>query len=154
QDGKYPAGTWCEPWQSEFLAAVFGWLVSMGLSEWRTSFDWLIGGTLARTSATSGWPRAQSTPYEMMLRASAKSPFAESWTEAWVLNNTIAGLTYTNSETWVPSTMTYLAYTRGALTYAQMLGALSGDNLSWATGQINARKWKTSYKWRLGAGLV
>jgi hypothetical protein len=153
-DGKNPAGTWCEPWQSEFLAAVFGWLVSMGQTEWRKSFDWVIGGTLARTNNTSGWPRAQSTPYEMMLRASKTAPFAQSWDEAWLLNQNIGGLTYLNSNTWTnPTSMTYLAYTRGALIYASLLKMPVSENLAWATGQLNTLKWKTAYKWRLGNGL-
>jgi len=153
-DGKFPAGTWCEPWESEFLAAVCGWLVSMGLTEWRPSFDWLINSTVARTSTGSGWPRAQSTPYEMMLRASATLPIAQTWAEAWTFNNTIAGLTYVDPNTWAVSDLTYLTYTRGALVYANQLGITLTDNLSWASGQINSVKWKTAYKWRLGAGLA
>ena len=153
-DGTRPAGTWCSAWQSEFLGAVFGWLVSMGLVEWRTAFDWLIGGTVARTNGTSGWPRAQAVPYEMMLRNSNTSPIYTSWAEAWVGNNTISGLTYVDPNTWVTPDMTYLTYARGALTYADKLGTVLTDNLSWATGQLNAKKWKTSYKWRLGPGLL
>jgi hypothetical protein len=153
-DGKMPAGTWCEPWQAEFLACVFGWLVSMGHSQWRTSFDWLIGGVIARTNGTSGWPRALATPYEMMLRASNTSPPATSWAEAWSLNQTIGGLTYTNANTYAYADMTYLTYGRGSLVYADMLGSPLTDNLPWATNQINSRLWKTPYKWRLGAGLI
>jgi hypothetical protein len=153
-DGRYPAGTWCEPWQSDFLASVFGWLVTMGLTEWRTSFDWIIGGTLARTSSTSGWVRANATPYQMMLRADAKAPLAQSWAEAWLLNSSLGGLTYTTPDTWVVPDMTYLTYTRAALTYAVILGIPVGDSLSWATGQINAARWKTPFKWRIGPGLA
>jgi hypothetical protein len=126
----------------------------MGLSEWRTSFDWLIGGTVARTNGTSGWPRAQSTPYEMALRASSTSPIAESWAEAWSLNRQIGGLTDADPDTWVAADMTYLTYTRGSLVYANKLGTVLTDNLSWATDQINAGSWKTAYKWRFGAGLT
>lgn len=153
-DGKFPAGTWCEPWQSEFLAAVLGWLVSMGHTEWRTSFDWVIGGTMARTSVGSGWVRAQSTPYEMMLRANATSPIVQTWAEAWRLNQDIGGLIYRDPNSWVPSDLTYLVYTRAALVYAEKLGVILTDNLSWANGQINSRRWKTPYKWRLGTGLT
>jgi hypothetical protein len=153
-DGKLPAGTWCEPWESEFLASVFGWLVSMGLSEWRKSFDWVIAGTVARTDNSSGWIRARSTPYEMMLRAGSAAPFATTWAEAWSLNHSTAGLTYDDPNTWVPPDMTYLTYTRGALVYAERLGVTLTDNLTWATSQLNAGKWKTAYKWRLGTGLA
>jgi hypothetical protein len=49
--------------------------------------------------------------------------------------------------------MTYLTYTRGALVYAQQLGTVMTDNLTWATAQLNARHWNTYYKWRIGTGL-
>jgi hypothetical protein len=148
-----PAGTWCEQWQHDFIACVFGWLVQMGFTEWRTSFDWQIGSTIARTSTTSGWVRAYSTPYETPLRASKTAPYAQSWAEAWNLTQTLENLTYTDANTWMYPDMTYLTYTRGALVYAQQLGAVLTDNLTWATGQLKAKKWNTYYKWRLGTGL-
>jgi hypothetical protein len=152
-DGKFPAATWCQPWQAEFLASVLGWLVSMGLTDWRMSFDWLIGGTVARTNGTSGWPRAQATPYEMMLRPSSTAPITQSWADAWSLNQDVVGLTYADSNTWVTPDMTYLTYTRGALVYAAQLGTPLDDNLAWATKQLNAGRWATAYKWRLGSGV-
>lgn len=148
-----PAGTWCEQWQHDFIACVFGWLVQMGFSEWRMSFDWQIGSTVARTSTTSGWVRAYSTPYETVLRATSTAPFAQSWGDAWNLTKTAENLTYTDANTWMYQDMTYLTYTRGALVYAQQLGTVLTDNLSWATGQLNTKKWGTYYKWRLGTGL-
>jgi hypothetical protein len=126
----------------------------MGHTQWRTSFDWLIGGTVARTNGTSGWPRALATPYEMMLRASSTAPIAQSWAQAWSLNQSIAGLTYKDANTWPYADLTYLTYTRGSLVYASMLGTVLTDNLSWVTNQINAVKWKTAYKWRIGSGLI
>ncbi len=77
-EGNAPEGTWVDPWQDEFVATVMGWMVSMGFTDWRTAFDWIIGGTVARTSAGSGWVRAHSTPYRMILRASKSAPFATS----------------------------------------------------------------------------
>lgn len=151
---KAPEGTWADPWQDEFVATIFGWVVSMGFTEWRTAFDWIIGGTIARTSATSGWVRAHATPYRMILRASKTSPMAESWAAAWSLTHSIAGLTFTDPNTWVTSDMNYLAYSRGALVYAAKLGTPgAAANLTWATGQLKARGFKTAAKWRLGTGL-
>jgi hypothetical protein len=149
-----PEGTWVDPWQDEFVATVLGWMVTMGFSEWRTSFDWLIGGAIARTSTTSGWVRAHATPYRLILRATKTSPFATSWAEAWALEQSVAKLTYTDANTWVANDMTYLTYTRGALFYASKLGTPgAAESLSWATSQLKTRGWNTAYKWRLGAGL-
>jgi hypothetical protein len=74
---------------------------------------------------------------------------------AWVLTQRIGQLTYADPNTWVPSDMTYLSYTRGALVYIDKLKAWNvTESLTWATGQLNAKNWKTAFKWRLGKGLV
>ena len=91
-----PGGTWVDPWQEEFLASVLGWIVGMGFPEWRTAFDWKIGSTLSRTGTTSGWVRARATPYRMILRDTATSPFARSWAECWAKSLSIAKLTFTD----------------------------------------------------------
>ncbi|MGE4064057.1 MAG: hypothetical protein AB7E79_11885 [Rhodospirillaceae bacterium] len=149
-----PEGSWVDPWQDEFIAAVLGYIVSMGFNEWRTAFDWIIGGTMARTSVASGWIRAHSTPYRLIVRASRTSPFATSWAEAWSLQQSINKATYTDPNTWVTSDMTYLTYTRGALFYAAKLGTPgAAENLAWATSQLKAKNWNTAHKWRLGTGL-
>ena len=149
-----PGGTWIDPWQDEFVANIVGWIVAMGFTEWRTTFDWVIGGTIARTSSLGGWVRAQSTPYRMILRTSKTAPIADTYATAWGYSNTIGGLTYTDPNSWVGSDMTYLMYTRGSLVWATKLGAPGlNDNLSWATNQLVTKKWKTDYKWRLGTGL-
>lgn len=94
----------------------------MGFTDWRTAFDWIIGGTVARTSAGSGWVRAHSTPYRMILRASKNAPFAISWAEAWRLEQSVAKATYDDPNSWATNDLTYLAYSRGALFYAVKLG--------------------------------
>jgi hypothetical protein len=146
------AGTWASPWQDDFAAAVLGWVVSMGFNDWRTTFDWQIGSAIARTGTTSGWVRAASTPYYMILRASAAAPVATSWAEAWALTRDIANIAVTDPDTWVEANMTSLADTRGALVYAVALGTPgAADNLAWATGQLLKRNWPVDAKWRLGA---
>jgi hypothetical protein len=145
-----PGGTWVDPWQDEFTGAVLGWMLAMGFSDWRTSFDWKIGGTIARLCGTSGWVRAQGVPYRMILRATSTSPIAGTWAEAWQLTRDIAGLVVTDPETWAPYDMTYLTYARGALVYAARLGTPgASDCLSWASAQLANRPWNTAHKWRL-----
>jgi hypothetical protein len=149
-----PEGTWVDPWQDEFVAAVLGWVVTMGFSDWRTAFDWSIGGTVARTSTTSGWVRAFSTPYRMILRATKTSPFANSWSEAWALQQSVGKAVAADPNTWATDDMASLTFTRGALFYAVKLGTPGAtENLAWATAQLKTRKWNTAYKWRLGLGL-
>ncbi len=153
-EGNAPEGTWVDPWQDEFVATVMGWMVSMGFTDWRTAFDWIIGGTVARTSAGSGWVRAHSTPYRMILRASKSAPFATSWAEAWRLEQSVAKATYNDPNSWATNDLTYLAYSRGALFYAVKLGTPgASEALSWATAQLKSKGWNTAYKWRLGSGL-
>ncbi len=153
-EGNAPEGTWVDPWQDEFVATVMGWMVSMGFTDWRTAFDWIIGGTVARTSAGSGWVRAHSTPYRMILRASKSAPFATSWAEAWRLEQSVAKATYNDPNSWATNDLTYLAYSRGALFYAVKLGTPgASEALGWATAQLKSKGWNTAYKWRLGSGL-
>jgi len=152
---KAPAGTWVSPWEEEFVATIIGWVVAMGFSTWQQAFEWKIGSTIARTSRTNGWIRAHATPYRLILRETATSPFADDWAGAWTLEQRVAQLTYTDPNTWTPPDMTYLTYTRGTLVYIDMLKLRDvRENLAWATSQINAKKWNTDYKWRLGTGLL
>ncbi len=153
-EARAPGGTWIDPWQEEFVAAVIGWIVSMGFSNWQTTFDWKIGSTLARTGTSSGWIRAQATPYRVILRSSPRAPIVGSWAEAWALTAQVAQLKYRNRDSWVDTDMTYLTYSRGALAYANKLGNPAvTENLSWATNQLVSNGWKIPYKWRFGLGF-
>lgn len=149
-----PRGTWVAMWEDEFVAAVLGWVVSMGFTGWRTAFDWKIGSTISRTSGNTGWPRAQATPYRSILRSTSTAPFATTWLEAWTITKAVTQAVVTDTNTWYPQDMTYLTYTRGALVYASRMGTpAAGDGLTWATAQLRAKNWATDYKWRLGTGL-
>jgi hypothetical protein len=149
-----PAGTWTAPWEEDFIATVMGWVVAMGFTEWQAAYQWKFSSTFARTSGTSGWVRAQSTPYRMILRATATAPVANSWADVWNLTKQITQITYTDANTWAPTDMTYLTYTRGALVYVDQLKEWNvAENLAWATAQLRAKNWNTAYKWRLGKGL-
>jgi hypothetical protein len=147
-DGNFPEGTWCQPWQSEFLGSVFGWLVALGNEDWRAAFEWVLQGTIDRTSGCE-WPRALCTPYQMMLCESKGAEPARSYTEAWFINAEIAGLDYTDANAWQQDDMTYLTYTRGALTYAVMHGLDAGDNLAWVDAQFQHRHQLPAFKWSL-----
>ena len=144
-----PAGSWIDVWQQEFLSTVLGYLVDMGFSEWKKSFDWCVQNTLDRTSKTSGWHRAFSTPYRILLKTSATSPIVGTWADAWLLTSKAQGLVDNGSDTWLlGSDKTYLSYTRGSLVYAERLNPGSAtENLTWASTNLGAQN---SFKWRIG----
>ncbi len=145
-----PGGTWVDPWQDDFVSTVLGWVVTMGHTEWRTSFEWSVGSAIARLGTTSGWVRAIGSPYRMILRETKTSPYADSWARAWQLTQLVAKVTYADPNTWVGNDLTYLTYARGALVFAQRLNTANvGSSITWADQQITSHKWKLAYKWRL-----
>lgn len=140
------------PWQNEFLVAITGWLLDMGFVEWRRSFEWFAGSTLSRTDRDGDWNRAYSTPYILHIRADTHSPWVESWAEAWELNREKQGFVDADPDTWaVSSDLTYLSYTRGALTYiARLTDVDVSERISWATGIMSTLN-SPPYKWRFSA---
>lgn len=145
------AGTWLDPWQDEFVAAVLAWMLLMGYSNWQTIFDWKFGSTLARTSGTSGWPRSYSTPYRLVVRRTTNAPIVADWREAWEVTSSLMKLSAGDGQTWQESDMTYLAYTRGALAIVRQAKLANVDDaFAWATQQLKQKNWTTAYKWRIG----
>ena len=94
-------------------------------------------------------------PQAQFICTGLTAPLVNTWSDAWALTQQIRGIpTVTDSNTWVDSDMTYLAYSRGVLAMAHTLerpGATAG--LDWATQQLRKRVWRTAYKWRIGSGL-
>jgi hypothetical protein len=150
QDGLAPAGTWQQPWQTEFLACMFGWLIGMGQEEWRAEFDWLIAGVIARTLRDGGWPRAQCTPYQMMLKPAKGAPACTTWEACWLLNHDVLGLDYDDVDTWVAEDMTYLTYTRGALACTRLVDPSTDEAYRWASDQLKQGGWTPAFKWSIG----
>ena len=151
-DGKAPAGTWQQPWQQDFLAAVFGWLIAMGQNQWRPAFDWLVGGVTARTHKDAGWPRAQCTPYQMMLKPAKDAPAVANWDACWLLNHDVLELDYDDVNTWVAEDMTYLTYTRGALACTRVVDPNTDEAFRWASDQLRQRGRLPAFKWSIGDG--
>jgi hypothetical protein len=146
-------GTYVSPWQDEFVAAVVGWMVLMGFSEWRPVFEWQIGSTIARTNGQSGWPRAFCTPYRLIMRANASVPWVTTWKEAWDLTAAGLKLTVDDPDLLDLNQLFTLPYSRGALVLAKHIGIPNVDaSLSWTetalTRALSARK-ELAYKWAL-----
>jgi len=150
-DGRSaPEGTWASPWQEEFLACVLGWMVTMGFEEWRPAFQWKIASTIARTDGRSGWVRAYSTPYRLVLRPDKSAPFAKSWGEAWQIASKLAEWPESDPDTIQGKDLTYYTYTRGALAMAVRLGVPAAQpSLTWLDDQLRRRNATIPYRWRI-----
>lgn len=156
-----PGGSWVDPWQDEFVASILGWMVYSGMEEWRKSFDWIIAGTKARTNGVSGWNRAYSTPYRMLLRrtpitrdaaGNVTTPTVGSWSDAWVLTSKIdpAIQAVKDPTTWVGDA-NYFSYTYGALQLANLIYPDSvTENLVWLSVQKVKRNFTIPEKWQIG----
>jgi hypothetical protein len=145
---RAPGGTWISPWQHEFVVAVLGWVVLMGFDDWRKAFLWALGGTLARSSGGSGWPRSRPSPYRLILKSESDGSLARSWEEAWRLSSTRAG--WRESEDLVEEEQVTAIYTRGALALGARLGVSEAKApLAWLTEQLRQQAAEVPYKWRL-----
>ena len=148
-------GTYDSPWQGEFLAAVFGWIVLMGFSDWRPILEWKIASTIARTNGKSGWPRAYCTPYRMVFRADQNAPWATNWKQAWDLTAAGLKITVDDPDTLDLKPLFYLPYTRGALVLAKHAGVAGIDeSLAWADKSLDMalkarNRQQLPYKWSL-----
>jgi hypothetical protein len=124
--------------------------VMMGHGQWRDAHRWQIGSTIARTSGKSGWVRARSTPYQMVLRPDKDSPLVSSWAEAAALTARLNGWKPTDPDAIQGDDLTYYWYSRGALLLAAYIGVKEAEEpLRWIDGQLRARQAKIPYKWRL-----
>lgn len=145
-----PAHCWIAPWMDDFLATAMGWIVLMGFDEWKPLFAWKIASTVARTNGTSGWVRAHSTPYRLIVRPQESAPIVGSWAEAWNLTNLLWKWPPSNPDEIQGQDLTYYTYTRGVLVLADRLGVQGARAcLTWINDQLRQRRANVAYKWRL-----
>jgi hypothetical protein len=143
----------------DYEAAVLGHVVQIGFVDWRPILEWKLVNSLARTNGTSGWVRAKPTPYNVALRATDKSPYAQSWQELWDLNVTMQpGIAvYDDPDTMPPGdSLVYASYTMSALALAASVGVDgAADCYAWLRGQLVANSDANTYsdrKWSFGSG--
>ncbi len=147
---KAPAASHVAPWEDEFVASVFGWLVLMGFEGWKKAFEWKIANTIARTNGRSGWVRAHCTPYRQLVRSGPNVPYLTSWGDSYALTARLWEWKAPDPDSYDDPDPTYLYYTRGALVIAAKLGIAEADEcLRWAEGQISRRNLTIPPKWRL-----
>jgi hypothetical protein len=60
----WPAGSYCSPWQEDFLLAVFALAVRLGRAEWTEALLWKLDCTLARV-ASDVWHQPNPSPYQI-----------------------------------------------------------------------------------------
>jgi hypothetical protein len=135
-----PASTYNSPWMEDYEAAVLGHVVMLGHDDWRPILEWKMANTIARTDGKSGWVRARTTPYTLMLRAAEDAPYVEDWAAAWELNAaTQPGMGDVDDPDTIPAdaSLTYASYTLSALALAAALDiAGAADCHAWLYGQI------------------
>jgi hypothetical protein len=154
-----PAGTCSQQWMEDYEAAVLGHVVQIGFVDWMPILEWKLVNSIARTNGTSGWIRAKPTPYNVALRATDKSPYAQSWQELWDLNVTMQpaiGI-YEDPDTMpAGDSLVYASYTMSALALAASVGVEgAADCHEWLRGQLVANSDGETYsdrKWSFGSG--
>jgi hypothetical protein len=153
-DGAIEAGTVTDPWQEEFQAFIFGWLVQMGHVDWEAVFRWKLGSTTARTDGKSGWIRAVPTLYRQLVREHRNSPWVQSWGESWQMNQTRQDLHYADPnrlEFNKGGDIVYPSYTRAALAMGARLGVAEAKPcFEWLDPEIRRHLTggvRLDYKW-------
>jgi hypothetical protein len=154
-----PAGTYNSTWMEDYEAVVLGHVVQMGYPDWRPILEWKLANTVARTNGTSGWARAKTTPYTMVLRETDKSPYAKDWPAVWDLNVQLQPPEFTNFDDpdVIPpgASLTYASYTMSALALAALQGIEgAADCCIWLTDQIKTNSTSNNYidrKWSMTA---
>lgn len=146
-DASHPAKTSIDPWQDYFQGAAFEQVVRLGFSEWTAIADWKSGIAIGFLGGKSGWNRNTGTPYRVKLRPTDKSPWAESFAEAWALNKPMLG----DPQTYTPGDTTYDVYARGYLAMLRLRGvAGAAEALAWLDGALASRGVSAAHKWSLG----
>lgn len=154
-----PGGTYISPWMEDYEAAVLCHVVMIGHADWQQIMKWKLANTVARTNGTSGWVRAQTTIYTMVLRETDKSPYAPSWQAVWDLNVKMQPPEFSNflDPNAIPAgaSLTYASYTMSALAMAALLGVEGAtDCFIWLTDQIKTNSTGNIYidrKWSMTA---
>lgn len=151
---EFKGMTIISPWQDDFQAFSYGWLVRMGHSDWDPIFRWKLGATIARTDGTSGWARAFPTTYRQILRESVDAPWAKSWAEDWAINARHQNLSSADPNVisiTKGGQMTYLSYARGVLAIANELGVTEAmPCYDWMDRQLRAATvGQIEYKWSI-----
>lgn len=135
-----PQGTYSQTYMEEFEAFVICWIVMLGFDDWRPIAEWKIQNTIARTSGTSGWCRAYSTPYREILRPAADQPWCADWAASWALTAERYGFVVSDPDT-IPAggnDITYPTYTEAALAMAMQLEIADAcDPHAWIHGQVD-----------------
>ena len=154
----YPANSWFNIWQEDFLTATIGWMVTAGHENWRDVLTWKATDVMARTNGTSGWCRAVPTLYQFTLREAASDPIAPDWGAAWAANEAVAPdkCVHDDPDT-IPASLdlTYPSYALGALAFAARAGVPQARaSYDWLLGQLQANTSVSKYtrrKWAIAA---
>ena len=150
-------GTYISPWMEDYEGAVLCHVVMIGHADWKPIMEWKLANTVARTNGTSGWQRARTTIYTMVLRETDKSPYVEDWQAVWDLNVKMQPPEFSDipDPDKIPAgaSLTYASYTMSSLALASVLGVEgAADCYTWLRGQIENNSDDNTYidrKWSM-----
>jgi hypothetical protein len=142
----------------DYEAAVLCHVVEMGHADWQPILEWKMVNTIDRTNGTSGWVRARTTIYNMVLRETDKSPYVADWQAVWDLNVKMQPPEFSDfpDPDAIPAgaSLTYASYTMSALAMAASLGVEgAAETHAWLRGQIENNSDSNNYidrKWSIG----
>jgi hypothetical protein len=138
-----PASTYLSPWMEDYEGAVLCHVVMIGHDDWREILEWKLANTVDRTNGTSGWVRARTTIYTLVLRKTATSPYVVDWEGAWDLNVEMQPPEFSDipDPDKIPAgaSLTYASYTMSSLAMAATLGVEGAAEChEWLRGQLLA----------------
>jgi hypothetical protein len=150
-------GTFISPWMEDYEAAVLCHVVMIGHADWQPILEWKLVNTIDRTNGTSGWVRARTTIYNMVLRETPTSPYVADWPAVWDLNVKMQPPEFSDiaDPDTIPSdaSLIYASYTMSSLAMAATLGVDgAADCYAWLHGQIIANSDANTYidrKWAI-----
>jgi hypothetical protein len=127
----------------DYEGAVLCHVVMIGHDDWREILAWKLANTVDRTNGTSGWVRARTTIYTLVLRKTATAPYVTNWEGAWDLNVEMQPPEFSDipDPDKIPAgaSLTYASYTMSSLAMAATLGVEGAAEChEWLRGQLLA----------------
>jgi len=95
-DTGFTAGTYGQPYMEDYVGCAWNYAAWMHpATGWVALAEWKRGNAVARSNGTSGWEKAETSPYRYQMRATPSSTFYTTWGQAWSGTQAILNMTYT-----------------------------------------------------------
>ncbi len=121
-DTGFTAGTYGQPYMEDYVSNAWSYAAWMHpTTAWVALANWKRGNAVARSNGTSGWEKAETSPYRYQMRATPTGAFYTTWLESWNGTQAIFGFTYTPGVLDVSNQVTvdYGCYIRAAVAWGK-----------------------------------